>query len=115
VVKVGAQESAIITALIYLSASPLYQAGPLAFPSPGERVLHAGIVCLLPTGELPAPIGRTHYGRCFCSPSQHTESVAWIAAVTDLQLTHSSCWPSATWECPEGARRPGNAGGDDFE
>jgi protein O-mannosyl-transferase len=93
----------------------LYQAfGPLAYPYHLVSViLHVGIVCLL-FALLQRITGRRLVALVaaglFALHPVHTESVAWIAAVTDLQLTLFfllAFWFYLRSEAPAGARRPG--------
>jgi len=93
----------------------LYQAfGPLAYPYHLVSVLlHAGIVCLL-FALIARLTGRRLVALLtaglFAIHPVHTESVAWIAAVTDLQLTLFfllAFWSYLRSEAPAGARRPG--------
>lgn len=93
----------------------LYQAfGPLAYPYHLVSVLlHAGIVCLL--FALIARLTRRRSvalitAGLFAIHPVHTESVAWIAAVTDLQLTLFVLLAFGFYvrsAAPGGARRPG--------
>jgi Tfp pilus assembly protein PilF len=92
----------------------LYQAfGPMAYPYHLASVLlHAGIVCLLfvLTVRMTASrlVGLFSAGMFALHPI-HTESVAWIAAVTDLQLTLFfllAFWSYVQVAAPGGARRP---------
>ena len=93
----------------------LYQAfGPMAYPYHlASILLHAAIVCLLflltrrMTGN--RLLGLIAAG-LFALHPVHTESVAWIAAVTDLQLTFFfllAFWFYMICVTPGGGRRPG--------
>lgn len=92
----------------------LYQAfGPLAYPYHLASVLlHTGIVCLL--FLLIARMTENRLLACvaagmFALHPVHTESVAWIAAVTDLQLTLFfllTFWFYVRCAAPRGDRRP---------
>lgn len=93
----------------------LYQAfGPLAYPYHLVSVLlHAAIVCLVfvliarLTGQ--RLLAMVTAG-LFALHPVHTESVAWIAAVTDLQLTLFfllGFWFYLRGAAPMGGRRPG--------
>ena len=93
----------------------LYQTfGPLAYPFHLVSVLlHAAIVCLLFVLTVRMTANRLLAlvaAGLFALHPIHTESVAWIAAVTDLQLTFFfllAFWFFLRVAAPGGARRPG--------
>lgn len=92
----------------------IYQAfGPMAYPFHLASVLlHAGIVCLLFLVTVRLTMNRLLAmlaAGLFALHPIHTESVAWIAAVTDLQLTLFfllAFWFYIQLAAPGGARRP---------